>query len=153
MHRRVLVNDVDLEFHGMVSRDLGWHRVAVVCEPDVERALARLAAGEAFDIVMTAVEEPDKAGFKALTRFRKVLPKHVPSFAAVLWGRVAPGFPLGQMFATARTVKGRRGQEFTAAEEALYLDLYEQTRLERERAFQRAADRREDRWPVSALGL
>jgi UDP-N-acetylglucosamine diphosphorylase/glucosamine-1-phosphate N-acetyltransferase len=67
-----------------------------------------------------------------------LLPKHVPSFAAVLYGKVAPGFPLEQMFATARTVKGRRGQEFTAAEEQLYLDLYEQTRLERERAFFRA---------------
>jgi UDP-N-acetylglucosamine diphosphorylase/glucosamine-1-phosphate N-acetyltransferase len=79
-----------------------------------------------------------------------LLPKHVPSFAAVLYGRVAPGFPLEQMFATARIVKGRRGQEFTAVEEQLFLDLYEQTRLERERAFQKANDRRGDHWPVSA---
>lgn len=79
-----------------------------------------------------------------------LLPKHVPSFAAVLYGRVAPGFPLGQMFATARIVKGRRGQEFTAAEEQLYLDLYERTRFERERAFQRAIDRHEDRWRAAA---
>ena len=42
-----------------------------------------------------------------------LLPKHVPSFAAVLYGRVAPGFPLEQMFATARIVMGRRGQAFT----------------------------------------
>ena len=42
-----------------------------------------------------------------------LLPKHVPSFAAVLYGRVAPGFPLEQMFATARIVMGRRGQVFT----------------------------------------
>ena len=61
----------------------------------------------------------------------------MPSFTAVLYGRVAPGFPLEQMFATARIVMGRRGKEFTEAEEQLYLDLYEQTRLERERAFQR----------------
>jgi UDP-N-acetylglucosamine diphosphorylase/glucosamine-1-phosphate N-acetyltransferase len=82
-----------------------------------------------------------------------LLPKHVPSFAAVLYGKVAPGFPLDQMFATARIVKGRRGQEFTAVEEQLYLDLYEQTRLERERAFQRAQEKhRGDRWPVRALG-
>jgi hypothetical protein len=81
-----------------------------------------------------------------------LLPKHVPSFAAVLYGRVAPGFPLDQMFQTARTVKGRRDQEFTAVEEQLYLDLYEQTRLERERAFQRSSDRRGDRWPLAAVG-
>jgi UDP-N-acetylglucosamine diphosphorylase/glucosamine-1-phosphate N-acetyltransferase len=79
-----------------------------------------------------------------------LLPKHIPSFTAVMYGRVAPGFPLEQMFATARIVKGRRGQSFTAAEEQLYLDLYEQTRLERERAFQKSSDRRGDRWPLSA---
>ncbi len=55
------------------------------------------------------------------------------------------------MFATARIVMGRRGQTFTAVEEQLYLDLYEQTRLERERAFQKANDRRGDHWPVAAM--
>jgi UDP-N-acetylglucosamine diphosphorylase/glucosamine-1-phosphate N-acetyltransferase len=80
-----------------------------------------------------------------------LLPKHVPSFAAVLHGRVAPGFPLEQMFATAAIVMGRRGREFTEVEQQLYLDLYEQTRLERERAFQKALDRKSgEYWPVSA---
>ena len=81
-----------------------------------------------------------------------LLPKFVPSFAAVLYGRVAPGFPLEQMFATARIVTGRRGRPFSELDEQLYLDLYEQTRLERERAFQRAHDRRDDRRPLSAAG-
>jgi UDP-N-acetylglucosamine diphosphorylase/glucosamine-1-phosphate N-acetyltransferase len=81
-----------------------------------------------------------------------LLPKHVPSFAAVLYGRVAPGFPLEQMFATAAIVMGRRGKEFTEVDEQLYLDLYEQTRLERERAFQKAQDRKTgDYWPVAAV--
>ncbi len=79
-----------------------------------------------------------------------LLPKHVPSFAAVLYGRVAQGFSLEQLFATARTVTARRNLTFTEVEEQLYLDLYEQTRLERERAYQRAHDRRFDHWPVSA---
>jgi UDP-N-acetylglucosamine diphosphorylase/glucosamine-1-phosphate N-acetyltransferase len=82
-----------------------------------------------------------------------LLPKHVPSFTAVLFGRVAPGFRLDQMFETARVVKGRRGRLFTAVEEQLYLDLHEQTRLERERAFQKSSERRGDRWPVMAAGL
>jgi UDP-N-acetylglucosamine diphosphorylase/glucosamine-1-phosphate N-acetyltransferase len=81
-----------------------------------------------------------------------LLPKHVPSFAAVLYGRVAPGFPLDQMFQTARTVKGRRGQTFSPIEEQVYLDLYERTRLERERAFQRSSDHRAGSWPVAAFG-
>jgi UDP-N-acetylglucosamine diphosphorylase / glucose-1-phosphate thymidylyltransferase / UDP-N-acetylgalactosamine diphosphorylase / glucosamine-1-phosphate N-acetyltransferase / galactosamine-1-phosphate N-acetyltransferase len=80
-----------------------------------------------------------------------LLPKHIPSFTAVLYGRVAPGFPLEQMFATARIVKGRRGQTFTPTEEQLFLDLYEHTSLERQRAFQKVNDhRRDDRWPVAA---
>lgn len=78
-----------------------------------------------------------------------LLPKHIPSFTAVLYGRVAPGFALEQLFATARTVMSRRGKVFTEAEEALYRELFEQTRLERERAFQRTRDRRGDVWPVA----
>ena len=83
-----------------------------------------------------------------------LLPKHVPSFAAVLYGRVSPGFAIEQLFATARTVMGRRNQVFTDVEEQLYLDLYEQTRLERERAWQKAHERRtDDRWVVSAARI
>ncbi len=79
-----------------------------------------------------------------------LLPKHIPSFTAVLYGRVAPGFPLDQLFATAETVMSRRGKAFTDAERQLYLDLHQQTRLERERAFQKGHDRRGDAWPVAS---
>jgi UDP-N-acetylglucosamine diphosphorylase / glucose-1-phosphate thymidylyltransferase / UDP-N-acetylgalactosamine diphosphorylase / glucosamine-1-phosphate N-acetyltransferase / galactosamine-1-phosphate N-acetyltransferase len=79
-----------------------------------------------------------------------LLPKYVPSFTAVLYGRVAPGFPLEQMFVTARTVKGRRDQTFSVAEERLFSHLYEQTRLERERAFQKAAPDPIERRPYLA---
>jgi UDP-N-acetylglucosamine diphosphorylase / glucose-1-phosphate thymidylyltransferase / UDP-N-acetylgalactosamine diphosphorylase / glucosamine-1-phosphate N-acetyltransferase / galactosamine-1-phosphate N-acetyltransferase len=78
------------------------------------------------------------------------LPKHIPSFTAIHYGRVAPGFPLEQMFETARTVKGRRGLEFNGVEEQFYLDLYEQTRLERERAFQKTRERRNEHWATTA---
>jgi hypothetical protein len=78
-----------------------------------------------------------------------LLPKHVPSFTAVLYGRVAPGFTLDELFATARIVMSRRGKVFDEHEEQLYRGLYEQTRLERERAFQRARERRHDVWPIA----
>ena len=78
-----------------------------------------------------------------------LLPKHVPSFTAVSYGRVSPGFPLDKLFETARTVMSRRGKVFGEAEEHLYSTLYEQTRLERERAFQRNASRRGDHWPIA----
>jgi UDP-N-acetylglucosamine diphosphorylase/glucosamine-1-phosphate N-acetyltransferase len=80
-----------------------------------------------------------------------LLPKHVPSFTSVSYGRVAPGFPLEKLFETARTVLGRRGKVFSDADEQLYRTLYEQTRLERERALQRTASRRADYWPVAQM--
>jgi UDP-N-acetylglucosamine diphosphorylase/glucosamine-1-phosphate N-acetyltransferase len=79
-----------------------------------------------------------------------LLPKHVPSFTAVLYGRVAPGFELAQLFATAEIVMGRRGKSFPAAERRMYLDLHEQTAIERERALHRANGHRGDAWPVLA---
>ena len=82
-----------------------------------------------------------------------LLPKHVPSFTAVLYGRIAPGFSLEQLFATARTVKERRKQAFTTTEEELYVELFERTRLERERAFHKAPDRRNDRWPLAVASV
>ncbi len=79
-----------------------------------------------------------------------LLPKHIPSFTAVLYGRVAPGFALDELFNTAKIVMGRRNQVFSDVDCQLYLDLHEQTRLERERAFQKNNDRRNDTWPVVA---
>ncbi len=79
-----------------------------------------------------------------------LLPKHIPSFSSVLYGRVAPGFALDQLFSTAETVMSRRGKVFAEAEKQLYLDLHQQTRLERERAFQKVHDKRGDVWPVLA---
>ena len=79
----------------------------------------------------------------------RLLPRNVPSFTTVSFGRVAPGAPLDQLFETARIVMGRRGMTFSALEEQLFLGLHEQTRLERERILQRARGNREERWPVS----
>jgi hypothetical protein len=76
----------------------------------------------------------------------------VPSFTAVLYGRVAPGFPLEQMFATARTVMARRDQVFSVVEEQLFSYLYEYTKLDRERAFHKLAAGRTDR-RAAAAGL
>ncbi|MHB1561128.1 MAG: putative sugar nucleotidyl transferase [Isosphaeraceae bacterium] len=81
-----------------------------------------------------------------------LLPKHIPSFTAVMYGRVAPGFPVEQVFETARTVMGRRGKAFNDEEQQLYRTLHDQTRLERERAFQREKERRHDAWAVAPPG-
>jgi hypothetical protein len=44
-------------------------------------------------------------------------------------------------------------QSRQAVEEQLHLNLYEQTRLERERAFQMARGHQGDTWPVAAARL
>jgi UDP-N-acetylglucosamine diphosphorylase/glucosamine-1-phosphate N-acetyltransferase len=80
-----------------------------------------------------------------------LLPKHLPSFSAVRFGRVAAGSSLEQLFATAEIAMGRRGKEFTAVDRQLYLDLYEQTRLERERAFHRAVEPQYYQLPVAEV--
>ena len=79
-----------------------------------------------------------------------LLPDYVPSFSWVLHGRVAPGFGLDRLFATARTVKERRDQEFTSAEEELFTHLFEWTRMERERGDRLVGDRRNEHRAVPA---
>jgi hypothetical protein len=82
-----------------------------------------------------------------------LLPKHVPSFTAVRFGRVSPNVPLDRLFITARIVAARRGEVFSAVEELLFSDLYEQTRLERERALLEAADGHADHRPIMIAGV
>jgi UDP-N-acetylglucosamine diphosphorylase/glucosamine-1-phosphate N-acetyltransferase len=83
----------------------------------------------------------------------RLLPKHVPSFTAVRFGRVSPNVPLDRLFITARIVAARRGEVFSAVEELLFSDLYEQTRLERERALLEAADGHADHRPIMIAGV
>ena len=78
-----------------------------------------------------------------------LLPKHVPSFTAVLYGRVAQGSPWrsssrppARSWAAAVRSSPHKKNNSTST-------LYDQTRLERERAFQRSHDRRGDSWPVA----
>ncbi len=81
-----------------------------------------------------------------------LLPKHVPSFSTVMYGSVAPAWPLEQLFETARIVRERRGRRFGELDEQLFETLFQQTRLERERAFQRGRERSLAPRPPSAMG-
>ncbi len=78
-----------------------------------------------------------------------LLPKHSPSFTAVLSERVAPGITIDRLFAMARMVMGRRGTVFADEEHQLDQELRDQTRLERERVFQCDMEARGDAWPVA----
>ena len=79
-----------------------------------------------------------------------LLPKHVPSFTAVLYGRVGPGFSLEQMFATARIVMGRRGKVVQRGRgDSSTAASTSRPASNAERAFQRSHDHRADFWPVA----
>jgi UDP-N-acetylglucosamine diphosphorylase / glucose-1-phosphate thymidylyltransferase / UDP-N-acetylgalactosamine diphosphorylase / glucosamine-1-phosphate N-acetyltransferase / galactosamine-1-phosphate N-acetyltransferase len=82
-----------------------------------------------------------------------LLPKHVPSFSAVLNGWVVPGLSLDQLFDTARIVMSRRGQAFSKVVDDLYRYIYHCTRIVREQTFQKAHDRRAERRPRSVARL
>ena len=99
------------------------------------------------------VEDSAVVNLEPLTLTRPVFELRLGS--GTLGSKIARFAGIGQvldhLFAAARTVKGRRGEPFTSVEEQLYLDLYEQTGLERERAFQRARDRHGESSPLAAV--
>ena len=64
----------------------------------------------------------------------ELLPRHVPSFCLVAHGRLTDTDELTTLFATAVRAMGRRGEEFTAAHEALFEDLFEMTKSSRRAA-------------------
>src|SRR5688572_9392564 len=77
MSRRILLIDADTEFRETLNGHLGPYRVNIMTETDADRALA-MAASEGPDLVVIAVEEPDKGGFKTFQRARKTLPAKLP---------------------------------------------------------------------------
>ena len=77
MNRRVLLVDSDTEFRDSLTAQLGRYRVVVMTEPDPDRGLA-LGQADPPDLTIIAVDEPEKAGFKAFQKFRKALPAKLP---------------------------------------------------------------------------
>lgn len=71
----------------------------------------------------------------------ELLPKHIPSFTRLWHGEIVEGFPLDTCLETARAAMNRRGIELTEAQERLLRDVYHVTRDERQRAYQRQAER------------
>jgi hypothetical protein len=77
MSRRILLIDADTEFRDTLTQHLGRYRVVVITEADPDRALAS-AASEAPDLLVIAVEEPDKQGFKTFQKARKGVAAKLP---------------------------------------------------------------------------
>jgi len=64
----------------------------------------------------------------------KPLPKFIPSFAWFLEGVVTKGFGKRKLYETAKTAMGRRGREWTSAQEAMWDEVFEMTAPPRKEA-------------------
>lgn len=71
----------------------------------------------------------------------RLLPRHIPSFCNVSFGKLASDWPLEKSLSTARVAMQRRGCEFTEAAEKLFRYLHETTRDQRESAVAIATSR------------
>jgi hypothetical protein len=65
------------------------------------------------------------------------LPKSIPSFAWLINGVVTKGFGRRVLYKTAATAMGRRKQQWTPADEAMWEAIFELTKAERDEAIRR----------------
>src|SRR5262245_24729794 len=77
MNRRVLLIDADPAFTGTLKAQLGRYGVSGASERDAAKAIASCAS-DAPELLLIAVEEPEKAGFRAFQKARKQLPAKLP---------------------------------------------------------------------------
>jgi len=78
MNRRVLLIDADTGFRDTLTRELGRYKgVVVMTEADADRAFA-IAAADAPSLIVIAVEEPDKSGYKVFQKCKKGALAKVP---------------------------------------------------------------------------
>lgn len=79
----------------------------------------------------------------------ELLPKHIPSFTQVRYGRLTAAADADRFIETAVATMSRRDCEFTAAEERLFRFLYDATRSERDAAIAWHQQRRQGRQTIS----
>ncbi|TMQ14343.1 MAG: response regulator, partial [Deltaproteobacteria bacterium] len=70
MNRRILLIDADPAFRASLAQQLGRYRFEVAAEADADQAFV-LAVATPPALLMVAVEEPDKTGFKVFQRCKK----------------------------------------------------------------------------------
>jgi DNA-binding response OmpR family regulator len=81
VNRRILLIDADPAFHAALAQQLARYRFDVAAEPDADQAFALAAdtaPGALPALLIVAVEEPDKAGFKVFQRCKKAALGKVP---------------------------------------------------------------------------
>src|SRR3569623_2535519 len=78
MNRRVLLIDADTGFRDTLTGELARYKgVVVQTEPDPDRALAA-ATADPPALIIIAVDEPDKTGYKVFQKCKKGAQSKVP---------------------------------------------------------------------------
>ena len=77
MNRRILLIDADPGFRASLTQRLAPYQFEIAAESDVEQALA-LGAAALPALLVVAVDEPDKAGFKIFQRCKRGALAKVP---------------------------------------------------------------------------
>jgi DNA-binding response OmpR family regulator len=70
MNRRILLIDTDHDFYGRLSDLLGRYRLDLVVQADVDEAVSDHATSPPA-LIIVAVDEPEKAGFKSFQQIKK----------------------------------------------------------------------------------
>ena len=79
MNRRVLLIDADMGSRDTLTRELGRYKgVVVMTEADADRGLCDRGGRRAGSLIVIAVEEPDKIGFKVFQKCKKGALAKVP---------------------------------------------------------------------------
>jgi len=72
MNRRILLIDADPDFRAHFVEQFGRYRFDIVVEPDPDEAIANATlAGQLPSLILLAVDEPDKVGFKVFQKIKK----------------------------------------------------------------------------------
>ena len=77
MNRRILLIDADHDFSARLSHLFGRYRLDILVRPDPDEALAE-GAVHAPALIILAVDEPEKAGFKTFQTIKKGLLAKLP---------------------------------------------------------------------------
>jgi len=119
-------SNVSIALDGKRPVDTGSTKVGALIGDHAKTSIGTLLNTGAYVGAMTLIAATGKP-----------LPKFIPSFAWFLEGVVTKGFGRRKLYETARTATGRRGCEWTEADEAMWEEIFELTAPARNEAIKR----------------
>jgi UDP-N-acetylglucosamine diphosphorylase/glucosamine-1-phosphate N-acetyltransferase len=118
--------NVAVSLDGKTAVDTGSNKVGSLIGDHTKTSIGTLFNTGAYVGAMTLIAATGKP-----------LPKFIPSFAWFIEGVVTKGFGKGKLYETARTAMGRRGLEWTEAQENMWNHIFAETAEARREAVQK----------------